>query len=158
MTIQLKVVNRENWEESLKLKVGVHQEKFVPSVAVSLAKVSIKPDGDNVDYLPFALYSDETMVGFIMHAFEESTTDMYWINGFLIDESQQNKGYGKAALLEMVRWIENRFPQCEEIRLTVYKENKVASDLYQSIGFQPTGQVYGEEDVWRLELRNRKVT
>jgi len=148
MTIQLKNVTRENWEEALALKVNEKQNKFVPSVAVSLAKVYIKPDGDNVEYIPFAIYDDEKMVGFIMHAYVENTTNMYWINGFIIDEKYQGKGYGRAALAEMVQWIKNRFPNCKEIRLTVYRENQVACGLYKSFDFQPTGDVYGEEDVW----------
>jgi diamine N-acetyltransferase len=152
MTIQLKSVTRENWEEALALKVNETQNKFVPSVAVSLAKVYIKPDGDNVEYIPFSIYDDEKMVGFIMHAYVENTTNMYWINGFIIDEKYQGKGYGRAALSEMAQWIINRFPQCKEIRLTVYRENEAACALYKSFGFQPTGDVYGEEDVWFLSV------
>ncbi|RXC06162.1 GNAT family N-acetyltransferase, partial [Escherichia coli] len=43
MNIQLKVVTRENWEDALQLQVKENQRKFVPAVAVSLAKVYIKP-------------------------------------------------------------------------------------------------------------------
>jgi diamine N-acetyltransferase len=152
MTISLKSVTRENWEEALSLKVNETQNGFVPSVAVSLAKVYIKPDGENVEYIPFAIYDNEKMVGFIMHAYVENTTNMYWINGFIIDEMYQGKGYGRAALAEMVRWIKNRFSNCKEIRLTVYKDNQVACTLYKSFGFLPTGDVYGEEDVWFLSV------
>ncbi|MET3698907.1 diamine N-acetyltransferase [Bacillus oleivorans] len=153
MNVQLKVVTRDNWEEALQLKVSEKQSQFVPSVAVSLAKVYIKPDGENVNYIPFAIYDYTKMVGFIMHAYEEETSDMYWINGFLIDEKYQGQGYGRAALTEMVKWIVNEFPHCEEIRLTVYKENHNAQELYKSFGFQPTGVIYGEEDVWRFTIR-----
>lgn len=59
---------RENWEDALKLQVKDNQTKFVPSVAVSLAKVYIKPDGDAVEYQPFAIYNGDLMVGFVMHA------------------------------------------------------------------------------------------
>ena len=84
MNIQLKVVTRENWEEALKLQVKENQLKFVPPVAVSLAKVYIKPDGDNVEYIPFAIYHGDLMVGFVMHAVVRETSDMYWINGFIM--------------------------------------------------------------------------
>ncbi len=73
MNVQLKVVTRENWEEALKLQVKENQLKFVPSVAVSLAKVYIKPDGDNVEYMPFVIYDGDHMVGFIMHAVVRET-------------------------------------------------------------------------------------
>ncbi|CAH0259780.1 Spermine/spermidine acetyltransferase [Peribacillus sp. Bi96] len=153
MKVQLKCVTRENWVEALALKVKKQQCKFAPPVAVSLAKVYIKPDGDNIVYLPFAIYDKEMMVGFIMHAYDENTTNMYWINGFIIDESYQGKGYGRAALSEMVHWITNRFSICKEIRLTVFKENEIARELYKRFGFLPTGDVYGEEDVWFLPIK-----
>ncbi|KXI92957.1 hypothetical protein ACS47_04415 [Bacillus cereus] len=107
MNIQLKVVTRENWEDALKLQVKDNQTKFVPSVAVSLAKVYIKPDGDAVEYQPFAIYNGDLMVGFVMHAVVKETTDMYWINGFIIDQKQQGNGYGKAALQESIYLIKN---------------------------------------------------
>ncbi|MFH5778980.1 GNAT family N-acetyltransferase [Heyndrickxia oleronia] len=152
MAVQLKAVTRDNWEEALALKVSDHQQVFVPSVAVSLAKVFIKPDGKNVEYLPFAIYDNETMVGFIMHAYEESTSNMYWINGFFIDHIHQNKGYGKQSMIEMIRWILQRFPQCQEIRLTVHKENEIARRLYKDLGFFPLGQSVGDEEIMKLEI------
>ncbi|MFD9625699.1 GNAT family N-acetyltransferase [Peribacillus muralis] len=153
MNVHLKGVTRENWEEALSLKVKEQHITFVPSVAVSLAKVYIKPDGDNIVYVPFAIYDKELMVGFIMHAYDAKTTNMYWINGFMIDASYQGKGYGRAALSEMVHWITNKFTNCKEIRLTVFKDNVNACELYKSFGFLPTGDVYGEEDVWVLPIK-----
>ncbi|MGM0922278.1 MAG: GNAT family N-acetyltransferase [Bacillota bacterium] len=152
MKVQLKRVTRENWEEALTLKGKKEQSNYAPPVAVSLAKVYIKPDGDNVEYIPFAIYDKERMVGFIMHAYEENTTNMYWINGFIIDERFQGKGYGRSALSEIIQWIVSEFAICKEIRLTVYKENKIARELYNSFGFLPTGEVYAGEDVLFLSV------
>ena len=148
MNIQLKIVTRENWEEAIKLVVSKNQLNFVPSVAVSIAKIYIKPDGENVEYIPFAIYDGQKMVGFIMHAFEEHTTNSYWINGFLIDKKFQGRGYGKLAFSEMINWIVNKSPQCNEIRLTVHKDNKSAMNLYKQYGFNPNGVFFGEEEVW----------
>lgn len=153
MTINLTPVTRENWLEALELKVNQEQHCFVPTVAVSLAKVYIQPDGDNVEYLPFAIYEGETIVGFLMHAYVEETTDMYWINGFLIDSKYQRKGYGKAALQQMIAYITDRFAQCREVRLTVYPDNHSAISLYRELGFVETGEHMGEECVLRLPVR-----
>jgi diamine N-acetyltransferase len=158
MKVNLRKVTRENWEEALNLQVKEDQTSFVPSVAVSLAKVYIKPDGDQVEYLPFAIYDEEKMVGFIMHAYEEKTFFSYWINGFIIDASQQGKGYGRAAFLEMIDWIQKTFEQCSEIRLTVHKENETAKKLYKRIGFQKTSQMFGDEEVWRFPFERKNET
>lgn len=152
VNIQLKIVTRENWEEALKLQVSKEQNQFVPAVAVSLAKVYIKPDGENVEYIPFAIYDNNVMVGFIMHAFDRNTVNMYWINGFMIDEKYQGRGCGKLALIEMIKWITSHFPQCKEIRLTVHKENIRAKRLYENYGFVDLGRVYDGEQVYRLTL------
>lgn len=152
MNIQLKPVTRENWLEALALQVKEEQKDFVPTVAVSLAKVYIKPDGDGVEYLPFAIYHEDKMVGFIMHAFVEQTSDMYWINGFLIDAGQQANGYGKAALRQMIDYITNRFSQCKEVRLTVYPHNYSALQLYRRLGFVETGEQYDGELVMRFPV------
>ncbi|MDH4421633.1 MULTISPECIES: GNAT family N-acetyltransferase [Bacillus] len=150
MNIHLKVVTRENWRDALNLQVKKEQRNFVPSVAVSLAKVYIKPDGDNVEYVPFAIYDGDHMVGFIMHAFARETTDMYWINGFIIDQKQQGNGYGKAALQESIYLIKNTSMACKEIRLTVHKDNISAKKLYERYGFQSLGHDYDGEEVYRL--------
>ncbi|WP_410769403.1 GNAT family N-acetyltransferase [Fontibacillus sp. BL9] len=157
MHIELKPVNRNNWEEALSLQVSDSQQGFVPPVAVSLAKIYIKPDGDEVEYLPFAVYDKDKMVGFIMHAYEEKTSDMYWINGFLIDAEEQGKGYGGTALKEMIIWIQNRFPQCQEIRLTVHKDNVFARKLYRNHGFIETGEWFGEEEIWSLKSEKSMI-
>lgn len=151
MKVQLEAVTRENWQEALQLKVKYVQNHFVPTVAVSLAKVYVKPDGDNVNYLPFAIYEEEQgMIGFVMHAYVEDTDDMYWINGFIIDEKHQGKGYGRAALRKMVNWIINQYSQCKEVRLTVHKENDAARQLYKSFGFVEAGEFDEEEDLLRF--------
>lgn len=152
MKLNLKIVTRENWEEAIALAVSEEQRNFVPTVAVSLAKVYIKPDGDGVTYIPFAIYEESRMIGFIMHAYEEETNDSYWINGFLIDEKHQNKGYGTAALLEMIRWIKENQAQCEVIKLTVNVDNHRAQLLYKKVDFVPTGILYGDEEVYRLNV------
>jgi diamine N-acetyltransferase len=153
MSIRLKPVTRDNWEEAIKMKVKESQRDFVPSAAVSLAKVYIKPDGDAIEYIPFSIYDNEQMVGFIMHAYEPDTANMYWINGFFIDKNYQGRGYGRPALAEMIGWIKTKFPQCEEIRLTVHKDNHHARNLYKNFGFSPTGEIWGEEEVYYFSVK-----
>ena len=40
---------------------------------------------------------------------------MYWINGFIIDQSQQGNGYGKAALQESIYLIKIRLRHVKKL-------------------------------------------
>ena len=55
--IEIRPINTENWEEAIKLDVFPNQKEFVPSVAVSLAKAYIQPDG--VRYDPIGIFETE---------------------------------------------------------------------------------------------------
>lgn len=157
LKVTLRPVTRNNWQEVLLLKTKEDQKGFVTPVAVSLAKVYIKPDGENVTYLPFAIYHREEIVGFVMHAYDEDTNNLYWIDGFFIDEKHQGCGYGKAALAEIVNYIQNRFQQCEEIQLVVKPDNEIAMHLYKSFGFVDSGEIYGKEGhVYRYLVTNKE--
>ncbi|WGV58422.1 GNAT family N-acetyltransferase [Brevibacillus brevis] len=152
MTIRLVPTTRDNWQDALRLQVQDEQLRFVPSVAVSLAKVHIRPDGDNCAYEPFCLYDTDEMVGFVMIAYDASTDWCYWFNGFLIDHQYQGKGYGRAALSAIVDTVRNRFPQSRFVNLTVCPDNAGARHLYSQSGFEETGDVYDGEIVYRLSL------
>lgn len=152
--IRLVATTRDNWQEALNLKVREQQEYFVPSVAVSLAKVHIRPDGDENEYLPFCLYSNDDLVGFVMVAFDVTTNWCYWMNGFMIDEGHQGKGYGMMALKAVVDFIRERFPHSICLNLTVNADNTVARYLYKKYGFTETGDIYDDEVVYRLDFLN----
>lgn len=85
--VLLKEVSRENWEEALRLSVRPDQQRFTPTVAVSLAKAYIRPEG--LPNTPYAVYADGQMVGFLNTVCDLRTTDTYWINGVLIDHACQ---------------------------------------------------------------------
>ena len=57
-----------------------------------------------------------------------------------IDESQQGKGYGRAALNQIVEYIKAKpFGDSCRIALTCNKNNYIAKALYENIGFSVTG-------------------
>lgn len=151
--IQLVPTTRENWKEALELNVREAQRHFVPTVAVSLAKVHIRPDGDEYTYLPFCLYNEEqSLVGFAMITVDPSTRTSYWMNGFLIDAAHQGNGYGKEAIQAVMGHIRSSYPLSECLNLTVCRDNAHAIRLYERMGFVPTGDVYDDEIVYRLNF------
>ena len=151
MNIILKEVNRDNWYQCVKLKVAEHQKNFVAPNTYSLAQAAYEPG-----CIPLCIYSDDIMVGFVMFAIdkEEDGTgeEQFWICRFMIDENYQGKGYGKAAMTEILQYAKSYYDY-SEIYLSEVPGNESAKGLYQSFGFQLTGEVIDGEEVMVLSYK-----
>lgn len=133
--IELKTITKENLEEVLSLSVSEHQKLFVSSTACSLAQAYVYKE----TAFPFAVYANGTIVGFIMMGYYESKKQ-YTLWKFLIDKNQQNKGYGREALKQGIKYLQNKFG-ASEIYTGVALGNETAKHLYSSFGFKETGLV-----------------
>src|SRR5258708_725933 len=153
--ISLQEVTRENWRPTLRLAVHPEQQRFiadyVPIAAIALAKAYIRPGGLN--WVPYAFYDDREMIGFTIFAYEPGSLANYWIFHFFIDSHYQGRGYGKKALQLFLRFIEEQYPACCSIQLTVHPENMRAQRLYSGVGFQATGAKMDGEPVYKLILK-----
>jgi diamine N-acetyltransferase len=148
--IHIRPVTAANWREAIALEVHPEQRNFTPSVAVSLAKAYIQPDGAVYD--PFAVYTGQTMVGFYSFIYYPGSLQYVAIGGFLIDRAHQGKGYGRAALADFLTGVGRRHPECTDVFLTVHPQNDVAIRLYTSFGFVKTGEIIFGEETMRLAM------
>ena len=133
--IKLDEITADNLEVVLKLKVSKEQENFVSTTDYSLAQEYVYLE----NAYPFAIYADDTLVGFIMFGFYE-LRNQYTLWKFLIDEKYQNKGYGKMALALGIEYMKKQY-DIKEMYTGVAIDNDVAERLYHSVGFQLTGLI-----------------
>jgi diamine N-acetyltransferase len=56
----------------------------------------------------------------------------------MIDQKYQGRGHGRDALKKMLSFVSQTHPSCQEIKLTVERDNTTAQKLYQSMGFDST--------------------
>lgn len=148
MTITLREVTRENWIDCVKLKVADDQTAFVASNVFSLAQAKFEPESE-----PFAIYNDETMVGFIMfHREEDEAGEKTWfIERVMVDQRYQRKGYGRRAmelLLERLKAV----PGYAAVYISFVPENAASRHLYSSVGFKDSGEMLEGEVLFRLAL------
>ena len=61
--------------------------------------------------------------------------------------NSRGRGYGKSAFRKMLSYIPDTHPCCEEIRLTVEKDNTIAQELYQSMEFDSTGETNKYDEI-----------
>lgn len=142
--LKLCEITKDNLEGVLALAVFDHQKAFVSSTAASLAQAYVYRD----TAFPFAIYVENTLVGFIMLGYYEAR-NQYTLWKFLIDKKYQNKGYGKEALKQGIQYLKNTF-LAKEIYTGVSVGNEQAKHVYQSLGFVETGLV--EEGMEELKF------
>lgn len=160
--ITLRKITLENRRELFPLKVSEDQLRFVASNLSSIATCYIlATNGGNP--LPFAIYADEKMVGFVLIVYgitsyelpqiaEENNT--YSVQRIMIDEKYQNRGYGREAMRKILEYIRT-FPvgPAEYCWIPYVSENIIARKFYESFGFRDNGEkINGNELVTVLKL------
>ena len=149
MIIELREIDNDNRAECEHLSVRSEQKQYIASNTESLVTAK-----DNADVArPFAIYVDGRMVGFTMFAFDENNDDpedKYWLWRFMIDEKEQGKGYGRAALAEIIKYF--RKHNADIITLSTKESNTRSLKLYHQFGFTENGQMNDNEIVLKLYL------
>ena len=159
--LRLEKIHGQNVWDILRLKVAENQRHFVSSNDRSIIEAYTTITGNGYAF-PFGIYDDDIPVGFLMIGFG---TDDYWDDAppvaadnynlwrLMIDEKYQNKGYGRAAVKLALDFI-NTLPcgKAEYCWLSYEPENEVARRLYQSFGFEETGERDCDELIAVLKL------
>ena len=92
------------------------------------------------------------MVGYVMVIYDYDVPE-YDVWHMMIDESQQGKGYGRAAMQRVLEYIAAKpFGGSNRVALTCSQANAPALALYEALGFRPTGVVDDDEIELALTL------
>lgn len=144
--INLRKITEENFIDAFNLKLAPGQERFVSHPIRSLAQAYVYRE----QCQPFGIYEYDTMVGYVMVIYDYDIPE-YDIWHMMIDESKQRRGYGGAALDQVLDYIKVKpFGSSNRVTLTCNRDNIQALNLYKSRGFTETGTV--DEDEIELSL------
>jgi diamine N-acetyltransferase len=135
--VHLRRITADNEKECLELHVDETQQRFIATNAESLAQAKAYPG-----LVPLGVYDRAArgyprprvpMVGFVMY---EIDCGVGSILRLMIDRAHQRKGYGRAALLELVRRLRLE-PEVEMVVTSHRHDNAVVAALFRSVGFAP---------------------
>lgn len=148
--IQLKAITKDNFNECIHLDLEDDQWKFVAANIYSIAGAYVALT--NNDFIPmlYAIYSEETMVGFLAMSYERDGNGVYFydIYRFMIDKRYQNRGYGKSALKVALEILKGQpLGKASAVKIMYTKDNLVAKKLYESVGFMDTGTTNNDGEV-----------
>lgn len=145
--ISFRGITEDNFNTIMQMK-RPEGENFVASNAYSLAEAWLYRDAGDV--YPFAVYDDETPVGFMMlDEDREERCLMIW--RIMFPEEHQNKGYGTEALRQIIR-LAQESGKYDFMIIDYAPENVIAKHVYEKLGFAPTGEISNGEIVARLDL------
>ena len=147
MSVSLRQITPENFDQCINLKVADGQENFVAPNVKSIAQSKIYPTM-NIS----AVYDEDEMVGFVMFGFDPDD-ERYYLVRLMVDEKHQGKGYGRAATREVISQLK-LINDCRELYLSFVPENTGAERLYKSVGFERTGEISQGEVVMRFVIEN----
>ena len=153
--VTLRKITLENRRQLFLLKVSGDQSRFVASNLSSIATCYIlASNGGNP--LPFAIYADEQMVGFVLIVYgitsyelpKKTPLNSYSVQRFMIGEQYQKQGHGRETMGETLEYIRT-FPvgPAEYCWIAYKADNIVAKRLYESLGFRENGEIIERDDV-----------
>ncbi|MGH3453428.1 MAG: GNAT family N-acetyltransferase [Nocardioidaceae bacterium] len=151
--VTLREIDDDNREAVVGLQLAPGQERFVSSVAESLAIAVDKPHG-NPWYR--AVFAGDESVGFVMVSWnvEPQPPELiarWFLWKLLIDERHQGHGYGREAVRQVVDLV--RAEGATELVTSYVPEDGGPAGFYERLGFVPTGEVdENGEVIMRLEL------
>jgi diamine N-acetyltransferase len=133
--VTLHRISDGNRAECLALRVAESQAGWVAPNSESLEQAAASPD-----LHPLAIYDarargfevpEVPMVGFVLY---QLRAGVGFIRRLMIDQRFQGQGYGRAAMVEVIRRLKLH-PEAEMICTCHRRENLAAARLYRSLGF-----------------------
>jgi diamine N-acetyltransferase len=149
--VSLRQITASNRRAVEALRVSPAQEQFVSGVAESLLEASREPDGRPIYW---AVYADDTPVGFVMISDEVGTADYiaHYVWKLLIDGRFQRRGFGTATLDLIVEYFRAR-PGVDALWTSAGRGEGSPIAFYERYGFEQTGdKVFDDEVLLRLAL------
>ncbi|MGF1845358.1 GNAT family N-acetyltransferase [Vibrio clamense] len=146
MSLELRNIDETNFYEIFQLQVAQHQLNHVDSNAISLAEA-------NFMSFPWfkGIYSDNNPIGFVL-VNADTVSSKFELWRFMLDESQQSKGYGRLAIDLLKSALVNEF-EVSALYTSVVSSPESPQGFYENCGFVSTGNlVEGREIELSLSL------
>ena len=142
--VSLREVTRDNLDEVLRLKVAEAQRKFVAPNSTSIAQAHFYPE----EAWFRAIYAGETPIGFLMLSDDPKKAE-YFLWRLMVDGKYQGMGFGRHAITLLVAHVKTR-PNATKLLTSCVPGEGSPFEFYNTLGFEPTGEVDDGEDVMEL--------
>ena len=140
--IHFRSITEDNFDAIINMK-RPEGENYLASNEHSLAQAWLYREANDV--FPFAIYDDDLPVGFMMLDEDiENRTIAIWRIMFPVE--YQNKGYGTAALRNVIELMRNS-GKYDSVTIDYVQGNDIAGHVYRKVGFIETGEIVNDREV-----------
>lgn len=139
--IRLQPISHRDWDRVSHIAVLPEQEPFCGSIALHFD--DLRP---NFDF--HIVLRDDQAVGFFKidrdyrAEYPFALPGELGLRGVMIDQREQGKGTGKAAMSALRPYLSQHYPKAASVVLTVNQVNPLARAVYLAAGFIDTGQMF----------------
>lgn len=126
------------------LQVAPEQLQYVGQTAYNLEQTRLDRNSEAM-----AVLADERVVGFYRLDFSVTAIagrplgePSVGLRAYVIDQREQGRGYGTAAMRACADDLRRRYPERRLLALTVNVRNRAAYGVYLKAGFSDTGELY----------------
>ncbi|MEK4759872.1 GNAT family N-acetyltransferase [Viridibacillus sp. FSL E2-0187] len=143
-------IDKSNWLNVVFLTTNKENmptlcEEFVASNALSIVQAQFEKT-----WITKAIEMDGQLIGFTMYGFSEEQ-NFFELCRIMIDRKFQGNGYGPKAILLVVEEMK-KLEGCNEIYLSTEPNNERGKSIYEKLGFENTGRIVENEELYCLKL------
>ena len=121
---------------------------------VATNEYSLKQASHSLIWKTKAVYSGDTMVGFVMYKFDYMKRDIYLCR-FMIDKKYQGQGFGVETLNELKRIARSK-KIINKIELSTSPNNENGIRIYKKYGFLDMNKMSHGEKVFDLAIKDKR--
>lgn len=146
--LRLKLVDETTFDAVIELTVADRDERRLAPNVYSLAQAWLFRDTRQV--FPYAIMISGKVVGFLLLNKDEKKKE-YLIWRLMIDQSYQNRGYGKEVIRQVIQMARTD-DFCETVLVDYVMGNHRMRGILESLGFETLG-ISSNEVVMKLKVK-----
>ena len=105
LEVILEPIDRGNFRKLFNMQVRPEQTSFVTPPRWTLARCYVRLFGDEFEHLPYLIRAGDEVLGYATTVCDPNSADNYWIDDIMIAAQHQGAGYGRAAMVEVLKMI-----------------------------------------------------
>ena len=127
-------ITNENFEDIFQVSAKFEQWEYVKHHVFDMVNNYVAVINETYLPMPFLIYEEKHVIGFVQVNYYDKEP-LFEICKLIVHETEQNKGYGKQILSEVVKWTGIQYGS-GKVMAKYKRNNSIADKLFSNAGFR----------------------